>query len=135
MCKWNLYARSPSTYPLSHSMSETPAILNSRRKLLGLTYEAVYERLLKYPWTGGTTAPSLAVVGHWFNGTRRPRNMQHLRGLCDVLGITIDEAIKGKPREAKTGMEQAMLEAMRGMQDVDAEMLLAMAKRMAKPQK
>ena len=116
-------------------MSETNVTLNNRRKALDLTYEAVHERLLKYPWTGGLKPPSLAVVGHWFNGTRRPRNMQHLRGLCDVLGISIDEAVKGKPGEAKTGMEQAMLEAMRKLPDLDTEMLLAMAERMGKQQK
>lgn len=60
--------------------------------------------------------------------------MQHLRGLCDVLGLTLDEAVKGKPEEAKTGTEQAMLEAMRKLPDLDTEMLLAMAQRMGKQQ-
>ena len=97
-----------------------------------MTYEQVFERLERYSWPAGVNPPSLAVVGHWFNGTRRPRNMQHLRGLCDVLDLTLDEAVKGSPQEAKTGTEQAMLEAMRRLGDEDAEMLLAMARRMVK---
>ena len=56
--------------------------------------------------------------------------MNHLRGLCDVLDLTLDEAVKGAPAEAKTGTEQRMLEAMRSMSDADVEMLLAMAARM-----
>lgn len=56
--------------------------------------------------------------------------MEHLRGLCDVLEMTVDEAVKGAPHEAATGIEQAILAAVRDMGDADAEILLAMARRM-----
>lgn len=104
--------------------------LNARRLELGLTYEQVHELLARYPWPVGVKPPSLAVVGHWFNGTRRPRNMEHLRGLCDVLEMTLDEAIKGAPNEAATGLEQALLDAVRDMEGADAEMILANAQRL-----
>ena len=104
--------------------------LNARRKMRGLTYEEVHEKLLAYPWSHGVKPPSLAVVGHWFNGTRRPRYMEHLRALCEVLDLTLDEAVKGAPAEAKTGVEQAMLEALRSMSAAKAEALLAVAKGM-----
>lgn len=106
--------------------------INARRNEKGWTYEQVHELLERYPWPVGVKAPSLSVVGHWFNGTRRPRNMEHLRGLCEVLELSLDEAVKGAPGEAKTAVEQRMLEVMRGLNDVDQEMLLAMASRMGK---
>lgn len=56
--------------------------------------------------------------------------MVHLRGLCDVLDMTLDDAVKGAAEQAATGVEQALLEAVRKLPDADAEMLLAMAKRM-----
>lgn len=56
--------------------------------------------------------------------------MVHLRGLCDVLEMTLDDAVKGAAAQAATGVEQALLEAIRKMPDADAEMLLAMARRM-----
>ena len=57
--------------------------------------------------------------------------MQHLKALCDVLGITLDEAVRGAPEEAATGVEQAMLDALRRMSPAKAESLLAVAKGMA----
>lgn len=116
----------------SQDMMRLDEMLNSRRLEKGWTYEQVHERLERYHWPVGVKPPSLAVVGHWFNGTRRPRKMDHLRGLCDVLDLSIDEAIKGTPGEAKTGLEQRMLDVLRGLSDVDQEMLLAMAARMGK---
>lgn len=104
--------------------------LNARRMALGWTYEQVHERLERYPWPIGVKPPSLAVVGHWFNGTRRPRKMEHLRGLCDVLDVSLDEAVKGAPAEAKTGMEQAILDALREVPDESQELALAMLKQM-----
>lgn len=56
--------------------------------------------------------------------------MEHLKALCDVLGLSLDEAIKGAPEQATTATEQAMLDTMRRLSDTDAEILLAMAKRM-----
>lgn len=56
--------------------------------------------------------------------------MVHLRGLCDVLEISLDEAVKGAPDEAKTAMEAALLQSLRRMSDADAEVIMAMAKRL-----
>lgn len=56
--------------------------------------------------------------------------MDHLRGLCDVLELSLDEAVRGAPGEAKTAVEQRMLDVMRDLSDADQEMLLAMASRM-----
>ena len=124
--------RIPERRPQSHPMTRLNEMLNARRLLKGWTYEQVHERLERYPWPRGVSAPSLAVVGHWFNGTRRPRSMDHLRGLCDILDMSLDEAVKGAPAEAQTGAEQRMLDAMRTLGDADIEMLLAMAARMEK---
>lgn len=104
--------------------------LTARRLEKGWTYEQVHERLERYPWSPGVKPPSLPVVGHWFNGTRRPRKMEHLRGLCDVLDLSLDEAIKGAPAEAKTGMEQAMLDALRDVPDDSQELALAMLRKL-----
>lgn len=113
-------------------MNHLHSNINAKRRELGLTYEQVHERMSQYPWPVGVKSPSLAVIGHWFNGTRRPRKMEHLRGLCDVLEMTVDEAVKGAPNEAATGIEQAILAAVRDMDDVDAEMILALAQRARK---
>lgn len=108
-------------------MKKLHEILNAGRIAKELTYEGLHERLAAYAWPSGTKAPSLSVVGHWLNGTRRPRDMEHLRALCRVLDVTLDEAIKGAPAEAKTGEEQAMLDLFRSTGDRERELLLAMA--------
>lgn len=113
-------------------MSLLSANINARRQELGLTYEQVWELLLAYPWPEGVKSPSLSVVGHWFNGERRPRKMEHLRGLCDVLGMTIDQAAGGSNEEARTDEEQAWLRAFREVERADREYLLATAAVMAK---
>lgn len=88
-------------------------ILNARRVKLGWTYEDVHERLERYPWTHGKKPPALSTVGRYFNGRRRPRDMEHLKALLDILDISLDEAVKGAPGEAKTGMEQILLDRFR----------------------
>lgn len=52
--------------------------------------------------------------------------MEHLKGLCEVLGLSLDEAVKGKPQEAVTAVEMKMLEAVRGMPPDKAEAWLAL---------
>lgn len=114
-------------------MSQLSERINARRLELGLTYEEVYESLLVYPWPSGIKPPSLAVVGHWFNGGRRPRKMEHLVGLCEVLGLSLDAAA-GKPAlEARTDEEQALLDAFRKLNvGTDREYLLGMALQLSK---
>ena len=113
-------------------MSQLSDNINARRLELGLTYEQVWEQLLSYQWPTGVKPPSLPVVGHWFNGGRRPRKMEHLRGLCDVLGLTLDQAAGGASDEAQTDEEQAILRAFRSVTEADREYLLATAAVMAK---
>jgi hypothetical protein len=108
--------------------------MNARRIALGLTYDQVHERLARYNWPEGVDVPASSTVGHWFNGTRRPRHMEHLRGLLSVLEMDIAEALGGTPREAVTAIEQALLSEMRGMDTVSAELLLAMAKKLSTKQ-
>lgn len=97
-----------------------------------MTYADVHELLARRNWSAGVQAPSLAVVGHWFNGRRRPRSMEHLRGLLDVLDLSLDEAIRGAPMEAVTAAENAMLQRMRAMSDEDVVLLLAMAEKLGR---
>ena len=114
-------------------MSQLSRNINARRLELGLTYEQVYDALLKHPWPEGIDPPSLAVVGHWFNGRRRPRKMEHLVGLCEVLEMSLDEAAGKETTEARTDEEQSLLEAFRALNaGVDREYLLATALQMGK---
>lgn len=112
-------------------MSRLSENINARRLELGLTYEQVWEALLKYEWPEGIKPPSGTVVGHWFNGRRRPRKMEHLKGLCDVLGMTLDQAAGGPSEEAQTDEEAALLQAFRAAGGADREYLLATAAVMA----
>lgn len=114
-------------------MSQLSDNINARRLELGLTYEKVWEALLRYPWPDGIKPPSLAVVGHWFNGGRRPRKMEHLRGLCEVLGMTLDEAAGNATTEARTDEEQAWLEVLRQIKSgADRDYLIALGAQLAK---
>lgn len=113
-------------------MSRLSDNLNSKRQALDLTYEQVWERLQAYPWPAGIKPPSLAVVGHWFNGGRRPRKMEHLLAVCAVLGMTLDEAAGNATVEARTDEEQVWLEALRALPSGgDREYLLGLAATMA----
>lgn len=58
--------------------------------------------------------------------------MEHLQGLCAVLRISIDDAVKGVAHEAATGVEQALLTAIRNMDAKDAELILATALHLSK---
>lgn len=102
--------------------------LNARRKLRGLTYEQVHEALSHKRWHKAQ-APSLPTVGHWFNGTRKPRHMEHLRALCDVLDLSLDEVYGMKAGEAKTETEMALLSAAREADDEDVQLALAILRR------
>ncbi len=99
--------------------------INARRLERGLTVEQVYDLLLSYRWPHGTEPPALPSVGHWFNGTRRPRNMEHLKALCAVLDMSLDEASGAKSAEAATAVEHRMLTILRDLEPAAAEALLA----------
>lgn len=106
-------------------MSRLSENLNKRRLALGLTYEQVWEELQARDWPEGVKPPSLPVVGHWFNGERRPRKVEHLQGLAAVLNMTLDEAVSGAEVNANTAMEHAVLSGLRELSDADAQVVLA----------
>lgn len=58
--------------------------------------------------------------------------MEHLRALCDVLDVSLDEAVLGAPLEPQTGAEQKMLDLMRNMSDENIEIMLALASKMGR---
>lgn len=58
--------------------------------------------------------------------------MQHLRALCSVLDISLDQAVMGDPSEAKTAEEQAMLEFFRNSTDAGRQVLLAMGQQVGR---
>lgn len=99
--------------------------INQRRIELGLTYEQVRQALELRKWPEGVSAPSVATVGHWFNGTRRPRHMEHLRALCETLQMTLDEAAGSDALLTQTTTEQAALEAFRGLSPAQQQAFLA----------
>lgn len=110
-------------------MTRLHTILNAKRLELGWTYEDVHAKLEAYAWPDGVKAPSLSVVGHWLNGTRRPRDMEHLKALCLVLDVSLDAAVMGEPTEAKTAEEQVLLDQFRTMDVADRQVLLLMGSR------
>lgn len=125
----------PENRPESHVLKPLHQTLRGRLALSGKTYKDVHAALELRPYSIGVLPPSLAVVGHWLNGTRRPRNMEHLRALCDVVGVSLDEATGGMPQEAVTAVEQRLLQLTRQLDDLDAEMLLGIAERMSQREK
>lgn len=52
--------------------------------------------------------------------------MEHLKALCEVLQISIDEAVRGRSQEAVTGVETKLLELVRSMPADRAEAFLAL---------
>lgn len=99
--------------------------INARREALQLTYESVHHRLLEWDWPDGSAAPALPTVGHWFNGTRRPRDMEHLKALCAVLDMQIDAAVKGVA-VATSRVEATMVAMLRDLPDNDQELALTL---------
>lgn len=120
---------------VSQSVRSFSENINSRRIELGLTYEDVFDALQGRDWPEGTSAPSLAVVGHWFNGTRRPRDMHHLVALCDALRMSVDEAVRGDPMEATTAVEAAVLAKLRALSPEQQEAVLAMTETLVRAYK
>lgn len=95
-------------------MGEFDARINARRQALGLTYQQVHEALERRTWSPESGPPSLPVVGHWFNGRRRPRKHEHLAALCDVLQLSLDDVVGGAgPRLAPE--ERALLDGYRSL--------------------
>lgn len=107
-------------------MTMLHSTLNARRKALGMTYDAVHAALELYRWPEGVTCPAWSTVGRWLNGTRTPRNVEHLRALCAVLGLSLadlfrDVADPGHGRD----FEHAFVRLLRDLSDEQARELYA----------
>lgn len=89
------------------SLHET---LNSLRLALGYTYEDVQEKLSKR----GIDV-SASTVGHWFTGTRRPRNLKMLGQLCEVLESRLSQVLEEHVEYAKNDHEMLLLTQFRHM--------------------
>jgi hypothetical protein len=50
--------------------------------------------------------------------------MEHLKALCVVLELSLDDAVMGAPKEAKTAEEQVMLDLFRSSDDQGRQFLL-----------
>lgn len=100
-------------------------VFSEARDALTWTNEVLHERLTAYPWPVGVNPPALATVGHWCNGTRRPRNMEHLRAMCVTLGLSLDEVILSNEDEAKTAFEQKIIRGVRELSPEWQEHVLA----------
>jgi hypothetical protein len=55
--------------------------------------------------------------------------MEHLRALCEVLNLSMDEVYDVSKREAATEVEAALLAAAREADDEDVQLALAMLTR------
>lgn len=64
----------------SQSMTQLSANLTVQRERLGLTVPQVHAALSR----AGVTVAFSTVAG-WFNGSRKVRDMEHLKALCVVL--------------------------------------------------
>jgi transcriptional regulator with XRE-family HTH domain len=112
-------------------MRQFHEIINERRRLKGWTVDHVTDLLEQHLLARGRKPPARATVGHWFNGTRsRPRSMEQLRGLCEVLDIELGEAMGGAPLEAKTALEQVILAKSRPLSEADQELVIAFLDRL-----
>ena len=89
------------------------------------TNEELHERLLAYNWPDGVKPPAQATVGHWCNGTRRPRKVEHLAAMCHVLGLSLDEMTVQFEDEAKTAIEQQVIRSLRQLDSRQQEYVLA----------
>ena len=95
--------------------------LDNRRLSLGLTIAQVHARLSV---RGFSFNPS--TVGHWFTGRGKPRKMEHLKALCEVLETSISEMAGEDPEFAQNGFESALLSEIRKMSPAQREAMLAM---------
>jgi hypothetical protein len=109
-------------------------LFENARKDRGWTNEELHEALERYPWPPDVQPPALATVGHWCNGTRRPRNMEHLIAMCVTLGLSLDDVIVQNEDEAKTAVEQRIIRGVRELSPEWQEYVLATVE-MAKKQR
>lgn len=93
-------------------MRQLHEIIEAQRVAKGLSVATIHREL----GIAGIRV-GYGTVAHWFTGERRPRDMQHLRELCRILGISIDQATGGDPMTPATGEEAVWLDSFRKMTD------------------
>lgn len=96
--------------------------LDELRRSLGYTYEQVQGKL-----EARDVHITAAAVGHWFNGTRKPRSMKHLQALCAVLESTLAAVVGDEIEIAESAKEQLILKQFRGMSPEQQGAFLALA--------
>lgn len=119
----------------SQPMSDDAAKWSARRDELGLTNEAMYQRLLALDWPEGIKPPKFQLVVEWLDGKRRPVDMVDRGMLHKALGLDKAPRNIGAP-EAQTEVEREYLNMIRtGSDEEAAAFLLAWkAARTSKPQ-
>jgi hypothetical protein len=110
---------------LSQPMRDDVRRINSRREALGLSAYEVHQRLLKYSWPVGTSAPTLETVGDWFSGTQRPPDMRYTEALYKALDMEIEEATRSVPTAPQTALSQTILAKVERLPVGKQEALLA----------
>jgi transcriptional regulator with XRE-family HTH domain len=97
--------------------------LDARRAELGYTIAQVHAKLALM---GLKLSPS--TVGHWFTGRGKPRKMEHLKALCEVLETSISVMAGEDPEFARNGFESTLLKEIRNMSPAQREAMLALIK-------
>ena len=112
-------------------MRQFHEIINERRLQMEMTVEDVHEELERRMLCAGKRPPALATLGHWFNGTRkRPRDMEQLRGLCDVLELQLGEAMGETSATPRTDLEHVILKMAQDLSNADQELAIAFLARL-----
>lgn len=106
-------------------MSALSEILNARRKDAGMNLEDVWLALRERG-----SGVGFSTVGHWFSGRGKPRSMEDLRRLCEVLDLDLDLRTMSPPHLALTAEAEEVVEAMRTMDPQQVQALVALARSM-----
>lgn len=101
-------------------MSTLSDNLNRRRLELKLSVPEVTAALQRLG-----TEVAYSTVAAWFNGGRKPREMEHLKALCVVLETTISEMAGEDPEFAQNAFEATLLEESRSLAPSQREAVLA----------
>ena len=71
-----------------------------------------------------------STLAAWFNGGRKPRKMDHLKALCEVLGTSISQMAGEDPEFAQNGFESTLLIESRSLPPAQREAVLALIRTM-----
>jgi len=98
--------------------------IDARRNELGLSYAAVHARMLALHWPEGVKPPDIATVTDWFDGRRRPLDMQYREMLYRALDMGTGDDVPMDDGVAKTELGARLLQlAESGDPDEAAQML------------